>query len=80
MVHISYCATGQVGIEAIANSRAKLASSSKPAQMVSHSIETVQGSSKDAEERRSATKNVFSKEPVSEGEVKLIRDETDEGR
>jgi len=74
-VHISYC-TGQVGIEAAADSSAKnlLASSLKPVETVPDPVETVQGSSKDAEERRRAAKNAFSKERVGEGEIELDKE------
>lgn len=74
-VHISYC-TGQAGIEAAAESSAKnlLASPLKPVETVSHPVETVQESSIDAEERRRAAKNAFSKERVGEGEVQLDKE------
>lgn len=74
-VHISYC-TGQAGIEAAAESSAKnlLASPLKSVETVSHPVETVQESSKYAEERRRAAKNAFSKERVGEGEVQLDKE------
>ena len=74
-VHISYC-TGQAGIEAAAASSAKnlLTSSSRPAETVSQPVESVQESSKDAEERRRTAKNAFGKERVGEGEVQLDRE------
>ena len=74
-VHISYC-TGQAGIEAAAESSAKnlLASSLKPVETVPHPVEIAQESSKDAEERRRAAKNAFSKERVGEGEVQLDKE------
>lgn len=75
MVHISYC-TGQAGIEAAAASSAKnlLTSSSQPVETVSQPVEATQETSKDAEERRRAAKNAFSKERVGEGEVQLDRE------
>lgn len=74
-VHISYC-TGQAGIEAAAASSAKnlLVSPPKPMDTVSWPIETVQESSEDAEERRRAAKNAFSKERAGEGEVQLDKE------
>ena len=72
-VHISYC-TGQAGIEAVASSSAKnlLSSSSRPAETVPRIVEPEEEEpSKNAEERRRAAKNAFSKERVGEGEVQL---------
>ena len=74
-VHISYC-TGQAGIEAAAESSAKnlLTSSSRPVETAPQTVEAVQESPRDAEDRRRAAKNAFGKERVGEGEVQLDRE------
>lgn len=74
-IHVSYC-TGQSGIEAAASSSAKnlLVSSSQPAEVDPQSVETVEEPLKNAEERRRAAKNAFSKERVGEGEVQLDKE------
>ena len=75
-IHISYC-TGQAGIEAAASSSAKnlLTSSSQPTETGLRSVETAEEPSKNAEERRRAAKNAFSKERVGEGEVQLDKEQ-----
>ena len=69
-VHISYCTTGQTGTEVTSGSRAKLASS-KPVEMVTCPVQTVQESSEDAQEPWRAAKNVFGEEPVGKAKVQI---------